>query len=155
MRIRAFVLAALVALAVPSIAVGHTAKQHSRGHHQKAAIVGTWDVKVTIAGQPTFPALLVFTKGGSVIETESDMPGTTGLGSWKQIAPDRFAVAFRVFFFDEKGAPAGSVTTRSVATLSNDTLSAPFKSDVSDPTGKVMQSTSGTATATRFVIPAF
>jgi hypothetical protein len=151
MRIRVFVLAALVALAVPSIAMGHTAKQRSHGNHQKAAIVGTWDVKVAAVGQAPSAALLVFTRGGSVFETESDQPGT-GLGSWKQIGPDRFAVAFKSFVFDANG-PAGSVTVRSVITLTNDTLSGPFKFDVSDPTGKVVQSGSGTATATRFVIP--
>jgi len=32
-------------------------------------------------------------------------------------------------------------------------LSGPFKFDLFDPTGKVLQSGSGTVTATRFVIP--
>ena len=41
----------------------------------------------------------------------------------------------------------------SVATLTNNTLSAPFKFDVFDPAGNVVQSGSGTATATPFVIP--
>ena len=44
---------------------------------------------------------------------------------------------------------------RSVVTLSDDTLSGPFKFNVYDPAGNVLQTGSGTATATRFVIPDF
>jgi hypothetical protein len=155
MRLRLFVLAALVALAVPTSAVARTAKgHHQHGDRQReASIVGTWEVRVTVDGQAPFPALLTFTRGGGVVETESDQP-VTGLGSWKRISDNQFAVAFKSFLFTETGAPGGSVLTRSTVTFDGDTLSGPFKFDVSDPTGKVMQSGSGTATATRFVIPA-
>jgi hypothetical protein len=47
------------------------------------------------------------------------------------------------------------VIVRSRATLSHGTLSGPFKFDVFDPTGHIVQSGSGTATATRFQIPPF
>jgi len=154
MRLRLFVLAALVALAVPTSAVARTAKgHHQHGDRQKgAAIVGTWDVRVTPDGQAPFPALLTFTRGGGVVETESDAPGT-GLGSWKRISDNQFAVAFKSFFFTETGAPGGSVLVRTRVTLEGNTLSGPFKFDVSDPTGKVVQSGSGMATATPFAIP--
>jgi hypothetical protein len=152
MRLRLLVLAALLALAVPSLAVARTAKDHPRGHHKSAPIVGTWDVRVTPEGEAPFAALLVFTRGGSVIETESDQPGTA-LGSWKRTGANTYAVAFKGFVFTETGAPNGSVTVRTVVTLTDDTLSGPFKFDVSDPAGNKVQSGSGTATATRFVIP--
>jgi hypothetical protein len=154
MRLRLLVIAALVALAVPSLAVARTAKDHPRGHHKSARIVGTWDVRVTPDGQAPFPALLVFTRGGSVIETESDAPGT-GLGSWKRTGANTYAVSFKSFFFTETGEPGGSVLVRTVITLNNDTLSGPFKFDISDPAGNKVESGSGTATATRFVIPDF
>jgi hypothetical protein len=97
-------------------------------------------------------AVLTFTRGGSVIETESDAPGT-GQGAWKRIGPNRFAFAFQTFIFTPTGDPAGNVVVRSVVTLTNDTLAGPFKFDIVDPAGTPVDSGSGTATAKRFVIP--
>src|SRR4051794_16677237 len=154
MRLRLFVLAALVALAVPTSAVARTAKgHHQHGDRQKgAAIVGTWDVRVTPDGQAPFPALLTFTRGGGVVETESDAPGT-GLGSWKRISDNQFAVAFKSFFFTETGAPGGSVLVRTGVPPEANPLWAPFKSAVSAPPGRVARPGRGTATATPFAIP--
>jgi hypothetical protein len=101
---------------------------------------------------PPLEAVLTFTRGGGVIETESDAPGT-GQGAWQRIGPGRFAFAFQTYIFTPTGDPAGHVVVRSVVTLANGTLSGPFKFDVLDPAGNVVQSGSGTATATRFVIP--
>jgi hypothetical protein len=152
MRLRVFLIAALAALAVPSVAAARSTRAHDRDSARSAAIVGTWSVQVTPTGAPTFAALLTFTPGGGVIETESDQPGTA-LGAWKRTSPHRFAIAFETFIFTPSG-PGGHVVVRSVATLTKkNTLSGPFKFDVFDPTGKVVQSGSGTATATRFVIP--
>jgi hypothetical protein len=151
MRLRVLLIAALVALAVPSVAAARPTKAQDRDNARSARIVGTWNVRVTPNGVPTFAALLTFTPGGGVIETESDQPGT-GLGAWKPISRKRFEIAFQTFIFTPAG-PGGHVVVRSVATLTKNTLSGPFKFDVFDPTGKVVQAGSGTATATRFVIP--
>jgi hypothetical protein len=152
MRLRLFLIAALTALVVPSVAGARLTGAHDRHSARSAPIVGTWNVQVTPTGAPTFPALLTFTPGGGVIETESDQPGTA-LGAWKQKSPRLFAIAFETFIFTPSG-PGGHVVVRSVATLTKkNTLSGPFKFDVFDPTGKVVQSGSGTAAATRFVIP--
>jgi hypothetical protein len=153
MRLRVLLVAALAALAVPSAAAARPAKAHHRDHAH-ARIVGTWSVSVTPDGGPTFPALLTFTKGGGLIETESDAPGT-GQGAWQRIGANRFALAFQTFIFTPTGDPAGHVVVRSVVTLTNNTLSGPFKFDVFDPAGNTVQSGSGTATATPFVIPKF
>jgi len=151
MRLRVLLIAALAALAVPSVAAARPTRAHERDSARSARIVGTWNLRVTPNGAPTFAALLTFTPGGGVIETESDQPGT-GQGAWKPIGRNRFAIAFQTFIFAPTG-PGGHVVVRSVATLTKNTLSGPFKFDVFDPTGKVVQSGSGTATATRFVIP--
>jgi hypothetical protein len=152
MRLRVLLIAALAALAVPSVAAARSTKTHQRDHGQSALIVGTWNVQVTPTGVPTFAALLTFTPGGGVIETESDAAGT-GLGAWKRVGHNRFAIAFQTFIFTPNG-PGGHVIVRSVATLTKkNTLSGPFKFDVFDPAGNVVQAGSGTATATRFVIP--
>jgi hypothetical protein len=153
MRLRLFVIAVIAALAIPSLALARSATQgDSRDQHQDAAIVGTWDVQVSQDGGPTFAALLTFNRGGTLTETESDAPGT-GLGSWKQTGPDTFAISFKSFVFSATGEGAGSVVVRSVVTLRGDSLSGPFKFDVMDPAGKVLDSGSGTASATPFTIP--
>jgi hypothetical protein len=153
-RLRVFIVAALAALALPSVAAARTPQgKHHRGHGQ-ARIVGTWSVQVTPDGEQPFQALITFTRDGSVIETEADAPGT-GQGAWTRIGPNRFRFAFQSFAFTETGAPGGHVVVRSVVTLSNDTLSGPFKFNVYDPAGNVTASGSGTATATRFEIPEF
>jgi hypothetical protein len=156
MRLRLLVCAALVALAVPTLAVARGTKgDHPPGHHHKsAAIVGTWDVQVTPDGQATFPALLTFNRGGGLVETESDQPGT-GLGAWKRTGATTYALAFKTFIFTPTGDPGGWVVVRSTVTMTDDTLSGPFRFDVFDPAGNKVQSGSGTATATRFVIPDF
>jgi hypothetical protein len=152
MRLRLFVIAAIVALAVPSIAVGLTTKDSPRDHQQEATIAGTWDVKVSPDGDAPLTAVLTLTRDGGVIETESDQPGT-GQGSWKQTGPDSFVLAFKTYVFTETGDPGGSVLVRVEVELSDGTLSGPFTFDVSDPDGKVVQSGSGTASATPFEIP--
>jgi hypothetical protein len=151
-RLRVLVLTALALLAVPSAATARTGKSHHRHHAHAAAIVGTWTAHVTPDQGPPLEAVLTFTRGGGVIETESDAPGT-GQGAWQRIGPGRFAFAFQTYIFTPTGDPAGRVVVRSVVTLADGTLSGPFKFDVFDPAGNVLQSGSGTATATRFVIP--
>ena len=154
MRLRILVVAALAALAIPSVTAARTPKGKHDRNHAHARIVGTWSVQVTPDGAQPFQALITFTRDGSVIETEADAPGT-GQGAWKRISRNRFAFAFQSFFFTETGEPGGHVVVRSVVTLSHDTLSGPFKFNVYDPAGNVLESGSGTATATRFVIPDF
>ena len=154
MRVRVVVLAVLAVLVVPSVAAARTGKSHPRDRGHAAAIVGTWSADVTPDQGPPLTAVLTFTRGGGVIETESDAPGT-GQGAWKRIGPNRFAFAFQTFIFTPTGDPAGNVVVRSVVTLTNDTLAGPFKFDILDPAGTTVESGSGTATAKRFVIPPF
>jgi hypothetical protein len=151
-RLRVLVVAALAALAFPSVTAARTPKVKHDRNHAHARIVGTWSVQVTPDGEPSFQALVTFTRDGSVIETEADAPGT-GQGAWKRVGRNRYAFAFQSFFFTETGEPGGHVVVRSVVTLSHDTLSGPFKFNVYDPAGNVLQSGGGTASATRFVIP--
>ena len=152
MRFRILLLAALLALAVP--AATSARQSRSENHGRSGQILGTWNVQVTVNGQPTFPALLTFSAGGGVVETESDVPGTS-LGSWEKIGHHTYAVAFQSFTFTGTGQPSGHVIVRSQVTLNNGALSGPFKFDVFDPAGHVVQSGAGTATATRFQIPPF
>lgn len=150
MRVRILLLAALLALAVP--AATSARQSRSETHRRAGQILGTWNVQVAVNGQPAFPALLTFSAGGGVVETESDVPGTAQ-GSWEKIAHHKYRLAFQSFTFNSTGEPSGHVIVRSQVTLSKGTLSGPFKFDVFDPAGHVVQSGAGTATATRFQIP--
>lgn len=152
MRVRILLLAALLALAVP--AATSARQKRSDNHGRSGQILGTWDGQVTVSGQPPFSALVTFSAGGGLVETESDAPGTA-LGSWEKIGPRTYQFAFKSFIFSSTGLPTGYVIVRDQATLSHGTLSGPFKFDVFDPTGHIVQSGSGTATATRFQIPPF
>ena len=107
MRLGVLFVAALAALAVPSVAAARPTEAHDRDSARSARIVGTWNVQVTPTGAPAFAALLTLTPGGGVIETESDQPGTA-LGAWKPISRNRFAIAFQTFIFTPAG-PGGHV----------------------------------------------
>lgn len=124
--------------------------QDARGHHAKR-ILGTWAVEVTPAGEAPFQAMVTFSAGGGVVETESTTPGT-GLGSWESRGGGRFAVTFQRFEFDAEGAPAGRVVVRTEVTVSGGRFSGPFKFDAIDPAGNVVFSGEGTATGTRFAV---
>lgn len=152
MRVRIFLLAALLALAVP--AATSARQSRSENHGGSGQILGTWSIQVTPNGQPTFQALATFSPGGGMVETESDAPGTAQ-GSWEKSGPRTYQFAFQTFIFSGTGQPGGHVIVRSQATLRHGTLSGPFKFDVFDPTGHIVQSGAGTATATRFQIPPF
>jgi hypothetical protein len=150
---RVLVVVALAALTVTSAAAARPAAPQRKAHGHPAGILGTWSVQVKPKGAPSFAGLVTFTQGGGLIETESDQPGT-GQGSWHRIAGRRFAFAFESFIFSPTG-PAGHVVVRGRITLRHGTLSGPFKFDVFDTAGHIVQSGSGTASGTRFAIPSF
>ena len=153
MRLRVLVVVALSALAVTSAAAARPTAPQRAAHGHPAGILGTWSVQVRPTGAPGNAALVTFTHGGGLIETESDEPGTAQ-GSWQRIAGRRFAFAFESFIFSSTG-PAGHVVVRGRVALRRGTLSGPFKFDVFNTTGHIVQSGSGTATGTRFAIPPF
>lgn len=156
MRLRIILpaLALVATLALPSATSAHQGRSHEHGHGGSQQILGTWSVTVTPDGQPSFQALVTLHAGGGLTETESDAPGT-GLGAWEQVGHNQYQFAFETFIFTATGAPNGHVIVRGLTTLKDGTLSGPFKFDVYDPSGNVVQSGSGTTTGTRFQIPAF
>jgi hypothetical protein len=107
---------------------------------------------VTPTGEaPPFQAIVVFSRGGGLVETESAAPGM-GLGSWEPRGRGRVAATFQRFEFDAEGEPAGHVVVRTEVTIAGDAFSGPFEFDVYDAAGNVVLSGSGTATATRFAV---
>ena len=152
MRLRALVVASLAVLAVPAVVLAQSSASDRGGHARDARIAGTWNVEVTPDGESTFPAIVTFTSDGSVIETEAASP-TTGQGAWKRVGDNRYAFAFTSFIVSPTGEPGGQVVVRSVVTLDRDSVSGPFTFTAYDAAGRVLQSGSGTATATRYEVP--
>jgi hypothetical protein len=148
-------LAAAVSLAIAvgvggasgAVAPGKTGDQP--GGHRGQSILGTWLAEVTPADGEPFQAMVTFSPGGGLVETESTNPGTA-LGSWKSRGRGRVAFTFQRFEFDAEGAPAGRVVVRTEVIVRGDTFSGPFEFDVLDPQGNVVFSGQGTATARRF-----
>ena len=152
MRLRALVVAALAVLAVPAVVLAKPDSADRGGHARDVRIAGTWNVEVTPTGESTFPAIITFTSDGSVIETEAASP-STGQGAWKRVGDGRYAFAFTSFFVSPTGEPDGHVVVRAVVTRDGDTVSGPFTFTAYDAAGEVLQSGSGTATATRYEVP--
>ena len=121
-----------------------------RGHHAQR-ILGTWVVDVSPTGDEQFQALVTFSAGGGVVETESTSPGTA-LGSWESRGRGRVAVTFQRFEFDAEGEPAGRVVVRTEVVLRADEFSGPFEFEVFDTAGNVVFSGGGTATGTRLAV---
>jgi hypothetical protein len=153
-------LAAAVSLAVAlgggrasgAVAPGKTSDQPG-GHHGKR-ILGTWLAEVTPADGEPFQAMVTFSPGGGLVETESTNPGTA-LGSWESRGRGRVAFTFQGFSLDAEGAPAGRSVVRSEVFVRGDTFSGPFEVTFFDPQGNVVFSGRGTATATRFRVQPF
>lgn len=155
---RMALFAALAAAASLAIAVGVGAASGAvapsntgdqPGGHDKQRILGTWLAEVSPADGEPFQAMVTFSPGGGLVETESTNPGTA-LGSWESRGRGRVAFTFQGFQFDAEGAPAGRSVVRSEVIVRGDTFSGPFEVEVFDPQGNVVFSGRGTATATRF-----
>jgi hypothetical protein len=123
---------------------------HPGGHHDQR-ILGTWLVDVMPTGEAPFQAMVTFSPGGGLVETESGSPGTA-LGSWKSLGRRRVAATFQRFEFTPEGEPAGRVVVRTEVIVRRDEFSGPFEFEVFDLEGNVVFSGAGTATATRFPV---
>jgi hypothetical protein len=153
-------LALILALAA-SLAADAYSRTSSR-HAQTGArsiqapsstILGTWRDTVSITGPParTVHALVTFTPGGGVVESENDAPGV-GQGSWASLGHGRYAFTFQAFSF-AAGNPIGYSLIRQTFTLRHDTWSGPFVTDFFDTQGNhVNVLARGTATAHRFQV---
>jgi hypothetical protein len=144
------VLTILVAGAM-SAAAASTDDPHSSAH----AIVGSWDVALTLPGLPPGRVLATFTSDGGTVESANSAPALRGAshGAWERLEPNLFSVT-RVFFrFNpQTGAYLGTTKVNATVRVARDgeTFAAVSISELRDPDGNVvLTGLRGTAAGTR------
>ena len=100
-------IAGLLVVAAVAAAAGLSSASSAASSTEGLQLDGTWMVTVTRVNPPpgvapTFKSLLIYTRGGGMIETNNT--GTTrrgaALGQWERIGNDLFATSMWLFRFD-------------------------------------------------------
>jgi hypothetical protein len=125
-------------------------------------IEGTWLATVTTGGSgapPPFQALVTFTAGGGLVETDQSTPPSqrsAGQGTWACSDDDQVHAGFLAFLFDASGHPQGTLIVRFTVRLSEDgtALTGAGTFQVVDLTGQVVDSGSFTLQGRRTTIDA-
>jgi hypothetical protein len=146
-----FALTVMVATAAVTASAAKAPPKASAGY----ALVGTWDVTLSLPGQPPGRVLATFSGDGSTVESAAAPPALRGAshGAWERIGPYLFAVT-RVFFrFNpQTGAFLGTQKVNATVRVASDgeTFSAVSISEQRDPAGNVvLAGMRGTAAGTR------
>ena len=144
-------LTVIVAAGAMSASAARNDREHSSAH----AIVGSWDVTLTLPGLPPGRVLATFDGDGGTVESANAAPALRGAshGVWERIEPDLFAVT-RVFFrFNpQTGAYLGTQKVNATVRVAPDgeTFGAVSVSELRDPAGNVvLAGLRGTAAGTR------
>jgi hypothetical protein len=148
---------ALIALTVIAAAGAMSASAARSDVEQSSAhaLVGSWDVALTLPGLPPGRVLATFDGDGGTVESANAAPALRGAshGAWERIEPDLFAVT-RVFFrFNpQTGAYLGTQQVDATVRVAADgeTFTAVSVSELRDPAGNlVVGGLRGTATGKR------
>jgi len=145
--------AALGALLLTGGAIAESG-HHSGGRSDAPAIVGAWQVEITVRinapdcttappvpfGPNPFPALNTFHVGGTLSETGSRSPPSMrspGHGVWEQVGRRSFEARYTFQGFDANGFLATNMDIRSeiVVDAGGDTFSGVARLDFSDISG--------------------
>ena len=144
-------LTVIVAVGAMSAAAAGSDVEHSSAH----ALVGSWDVTLTLPGLPPGRVLATFDGDGGTVESANAPPALRGAshGAWERIEPSLFAVT-RVFFrFNpQTGAYVGTQHVNATVRVAPDgeTFTAVSVSELRDPAGNlVLGGLRGTATGKR------
>lgn len=115
---------------------------------------GSWEVTIMPNGGDPIVNYVTFTDGGGITNIDPDPNLSTGVGSWKRIAHDSYAVTF-IHFLSDQGTPLGTLKVRAQMTLDpeTDTITGPFRTDVVIG-GNVVQSICGTVELRRVAVEA-
>jgi hypothetical protein len=144
-------LTVIVAWGAVSAGAARTDLEHSSAH----ALVGSWDVTLTLPGLPPGRVLATFDGDGGTVESANAAPALRGAshGAWQRIEPNLFAVT-RVFFrFNpQTGAYVGTQQVNATVRVAPDgeTFTAVSVSELRDPAGNlILGGLRGTATGKR------
>ena len=147
-------LTVVVAAGAMSAAAARNDLEHSSAH----ALVGSWDVTLTLPGLPPGRVLATFDGDGGTVESANAAPALRGAshGAWERIEPNLFAVT-RVFFrFNpQTGAYLGTQKVNATVRVAPDgeTFTAVSVSELRDPAGNVvLAGLRGTAAGTRIQV---
>lgn len=137
------VAAAAVLASIMVGAVSATAANRPAQPAQVNAIVGSWDVVVTIEGQPPFRALATFEEGGTTVESPAASPTlrSASHGVWARTGPNVFAMTRLFFRFNPAtGAYLGTTKVNATVTVSTDrrSFTAVSRSEMRDPAGALV-----------------
>lgn len=133
----------VVTVNVAAGAMSAGAARNDLAHSSAHALVGTWDVTLTLPGLPPGRVLATFTSDGGTVESANAAPALRGAshGAWDRIEPDLFAVT-RVFFrFNpQTGAYLGTQKVNATVRVAPDgeTFAAVSISELRDPDGNLV-----------------
>jgi hypothetical protein len=139
---------------------------HCPGGQRKNCLLGSFSEVVTVPGFGTFKALVTFSPGGGVVETNNAQgQPVTVHGSWAPSKEDhdQFDLTFITLGLQPMNwstvpptplGPGGSAKTKETVTLSDsgDSFTAVFQVQEMTPTGVVFATVNGTATGTRILV---
>lgn len=154
----------VIALIALTVAVAAEAMSASAAKHDfdfpfdlpRAALVGTWDVTLTLpgpSGPTTARVLATFDGHGGTVESAA-APGTVrgaSHGAWERIDRRLFAVT-RIFFRFEGGVYVGTTKVNATVRVApgGETFTAVSVSELRDPAGNLIRGgLRGTAAGTR------
>ena len=132
-------LIALIAAGAMSAGAARNDLEHSSAH----ALVGSWDVTLTLPGLPPGRVLATFDGDGGTVESANAPPALRGAshGAWERIEPGLFVVT-RVFFrfSPQTGAYLGTQQVNATVRVAPDgeTFTAVSISELRDPDGNLV-----------------
>ncbi|HJP95863.1 MAG TPA: hypothetical protein VJ843_00670 [Candidatus Saccharimonadales bacterium] len=150
-----------VALAILVSAVFAQVKVSAQVQNGNEALVGSWDVQVTIrdcqTGTPlfSFPAMMTYNQGDTMQETDLGDPFLVrllGHGVWEHDKKRQYSAAFQFLNYNPDRTFAGRNVIRSAISLGQggDTYTGTDTLEILDANGNVIARGCATTTATRF-----
>lgn len=145
-------LGAILAAGLPVGASASTGPPNGSGHEE---ILGAYQVHITPNGASSFPGVVAFGVGGTLVEVDGGSPGpATGVGGWRRLDDTTVVFTFRAFNFDTSGNLVTIVTIRAAITpvAHGAHFHGPFSVTIADPSGHVVFSGPGSLRGDRLDI---
>jgi hypothetical protein len=125
----------------------------SRGNSEDA-LEGAFVVTSVLDSGGTSVIHRLFTRDGKVVAPSPSASGSTGVGEWVRTAHRQFAITFVAFGRNSTGNPAVTAKVRVSVTLneSGDELSGRFQNEISDLSGNLITTLTGTVHGVRIQV---